>query len=229
MAAVIASTLLMPGLVDPDESDPLVRCGFLHRGPSGVISLLPIGHRVIRRIGAIVREELTAMGTQEVLLPVLQPAALWREPLGGTATRADEFGPALLGLRGRSGEHLVLAPSHEELAAQLVSACVGGDDDLPRTIFQIQLRFRDESAAGTLFKSREFVMADAYSFSSTVATMDAEYQRQAALLCSIVRRCGLNAELARADSGAMGGTVSHEVIARTPRARTSRRRSVRGL
>ena len=213
---MMTSQLVLPALIDAQESDPLVRFGFVHRGPSGVTSLLPLGYRVVRNIEAIIRDELVTLGAQEILLPVLQPASLWRQPLGASGTRADAFGAGLLHLRDRFGDELVLAPSHEELAAQVASGFVAAADDLPKTIFQIQLRFRDETAAGTLFRSREFLMADAYSFYPTAAMMEEGYRTQASILCSVVERCGLSADLARADSGAMGGGISHEVIARTP-------------
>lgn len=189
----------------------LVRGGFIRRSSSGIYAFLPLGLRVLRRIEAIVREELDGAGAQELLLPALQPAELWEK-----SGRAVVYEDILFTLEGRGGR-MVLGPTHEELATVTVAAEVESWRDLPLTVYQVQTKFRDEARPrfGPL-RGREFVMADAYSFDADAGSMNETYQRVHEAVCRVFERCGLEYRAVEADSAGMGGSVSHEVMVPSP-------------
>jgi prolyl-tRNA synthetase len=179
---------------------------------------MPLGQRVFVRVCAIVRDEMARVGAEEVTMPLLQPLALWERPIGGTA-RAQTFGAELFRLLDRTGRALVLAPTHEELATLLVAACVHDDRDLPRLVFQIHPRFRDQPLRRSrLPRAREFVMADGYSFHADRPSLDATYTAMRAAFLAVAVRCGLHVEVVQGDSGAMGGEASDELVATWPSA-----------
>lgn len=201
-----------------DPADLLAHAGYTLRLADGLYNLLPLGHRVLSRISSIVRREMTSVAAQEVAMPLIQPAKLWDHPIGDGVTRAEIFGTQLFRLAGESGDRLVLAPTHEEVATIVAAACIREVRDLPRVIFQIQPRFRDQicPAGAGLLHTREFVMADAYSFHSDRVGLDETYAAIRNAFSAVLSRCGVSAEVVRADTGSMGGEASEEFVASLP-------------
>lgn len=216
------SELLMPRAGASEaaaEGDPLVRAGYCLRLADGLYSLLPLGHRVLQRLAALVRRELVNVGAQELTLPLLQPRSLWERPLDASGTtRAAAFGSQLFAVSSSPAAPLVLSPTHEEVAAIVAAACLREPSDVPRTLFHIAPRFRDQqgSAALGLLRTREFVMADAYSFHADRADVLATYEAIKAALCRALDRAGLSALVVEADLGAIGGEASEELIVELP-------------
>jgi len=164
--------------------------------------------RSVRKIEAIIREEIDAAGGQELSMPALQPREIWDE-----TGRGDAFGDNLFSLQDRRGRSMVLAPTHEEVVTSIVKANVQSYRDLPLILYQIQTKFRDEPRprAG-LIRVREFSMKDAYSFNGGEESLEQTYQAMAHAYRNIFQRCGLPVLMADADSGAIGGKDSHEFI-----------------
>ncbi|MGH2352575.1 MAG: proline--tRNA ligase [Chloroflexota bacterium] len=198
---------------DPADADTpshrlLLRAGLIDQVAAGLYTMLPLGLRVQRKIEQIIREEITAAGGQEVLMPVLQPLELWQQ-----SGRDVEWGDALFRLQDRRERPLVLGPTHEEVITPLAGTFARSYRDLPVTPFQIQTKMRDEvrPRAG-LLRVREFVMMDAYSFDADEAGMDASFEAMRTAYQRIFDRCGLPVILVEADSGAIGGKESLEVV-----------------
>ena len=198
---------------DPADADTpshrlLVRAGFINQLSAGIYSYLPLAVRSLRKIEAIIREEMNAAGAQEVLMPVLQPEDLWQR-----SGRAASMGPTLFRLHDRRDRPLVLGPTHEEVVTTLVHQNVHSYRDLPLNLYQIQTKLRDEARprAG-LIRVREFAMKDAYSFDADEAGLDATYQRMVQAYRNIFARCGLDVVVVEADSGAIGGKDSQEFM-----------------
>ncbi len=189
----------------------LVRAGYIRRTSSGVYAFLPLGRRVLANVERLVREELGGAGVQEILLPALQPRELWE-----ASGRISVYEDILFGLEGRGGR-MVLGPTHEELATVTVSADVESWRDLPVSVYQVQTKFRDEARPRFgLLRGREFLMADAYSFDADEASMAASYERIHAAVGRVFDRCGVQYRAVEADSGGMGGSVSHEIMVPSP-------------
>jgi prolyl-tRNA synthetase len=199
-------------------SDLLVRAGYTHRLGDGLYTLLPLARRVLANIEAIFRREMARRGIQEVTMPLLQPAAPWDRRAGSGETRAEAFGPQLFRLAEGMGEPLILSPTHEEVAALVGSACIGDVRDLPRVVYQIQPRFRNQTCPPDhgLLHTREFVMADAYGFHADRASLDGTYLALRAAFSAIVSACGASARWVTADGGAIGGDESEELVAPIP-------------
>ena len=190
----------------------MLKAGMIDQVASGVYSYLPLAWRSLRKIEAIIREEMDAAGGQEIRMPVLQPAELWQE-----TERYSAFGDNLFTLDDRRGRAMVLAPTHEEVITKIVRTNIQSYRDLPAILYQIQTKFRDEPRprAG-LIRVREFDMKDAYSFDADEESLEASYQAMAQAYRNIYRRCGLSTLMVEADSGAIGGKDSHEFILPTP-------------
>lgn len=190
----------------------LIRAGYIRRAAPGIYTWLPLGLRVLGKIERIVREEMTAAGSQEVHFPALLP----REPYELT-NRWTEYGPNLFRLQDRKEADYLLAPTHEEMFTLLVKDLYSSYKDLPVTLFQIQTKYRDEARprAG-LLRGREFIMKDAYSFDIDDAGLDASYQAQRDAYERIFQRLGLDYVIVAATSGAMGGSRSEEFLSPTP-------------
>lgn len=202
---------------DPPEAETashrlMLRAGLIHQVAAGVYAYLPLAWRSVRKIEGIIREEMDAAGSQELLLPSLQPMELWEQ----TGRRAA-FGDNLFSLEDRRGRTMVLAPTHEEVITNIARANVQSYRDLPVILYQIQTKFRDElrPRAG-LMRVREFAMKDAYSFNADEESLEQSYQAMAQAYRNIYRRCSLPVLMAEADSGAIGGKDSHEFILPTP-------------
>ncbi len=188
----------------------LVRGGYIRRLASGVYSFLPLGLRVLHRIEAIIRDELDSVGCQEVLLPALHPLELW-EQSGRAAMFGSEALPALQ-VEGRGGS-FVLGPTHEEVVTVTVGAEVDSYRQLPVTVYQIQVKFRDEARPRFgLLRTRELIMADAYSFDVDPVAMRESYQDVFGAYLKIFARLGLDVYPVEASSGAIGGDVNHEFM-----------------
>ena len=187
----------------------LVRAGYIRRAAPGIYTWLPLGLRVLAKVEAVVREEMTAIGAQEVHFPALLP----KEPYEAT-NRWTEYGPNIFRLKDRRENDYLLAPTHEEMFTLLVKDLYSSYKDLPLALFQIQTKYRDEARprAG-LIRGREFVMKDAYSFDIDDDGLAASYDRQRAAYERIFTRLGLEYVTVAATSGAMGGSRSEEFLA----------------
>ncbi len=186
----------------------LLRAGYVRRAASGGFTWLPLGYRVLRRVEAVVREEMEAIGAQEVHFPALLP----REPYEASG-RWSDYGDNLFRLKDRRGADHLLAPTHEEVFTLLVKDLCSSYKDLPLSLYQVQTKFRDEARprAG-LLRAREFVMKDSYSFDVDDAGLAAAYARHRAAYVRIFERLGLPVVAVSAVSGAMGGSASEEFL-----------------
>lgn len=190
----------------------LVRAGYVRRTAPGVYSWLPLGLRVLRNVEKVVREEMGAIGAQEISLPALLP----REPYETTG-RWTEYGDALFRLKDRKGQDYLLGPTHEELFTSLVKGEYSSYKDFPVTLFQIQTKYRDEERprAGIL-RGREFIMKDSYSFTMDDEGLEEAYQAHRRAYQAIFDRLGVEYAICAATSGAMGGSASEEFLAISP-------------
>jgi len=186
----------------------LVRAGYIRRAAPGIYTWLPLGLKVLAKVERIVREEMDAIGAQEVRFPALLP----REPYEAT-NRWTEYGPNLFRLKDRKGVDMLLGPTHEEMFTLLVKDLYGSYKDLPLSLYQIQTKYRDEARprAG-LLRGREFVMKDSYSFDMDAEGLQASYDAHRAAYIKIFDRLGLEYVIVKATSGAMGGSASEEFL-----------------
>lgn len=187
----------------------LVRAGYIRRAAPGIYTWLPLGLKVLRKIEGIIREEMDAIGAQELLFPALLP----REPYEATG-RWTEYGDGIFRLHDRKGNDYLLGPTHEEMFTLLVKDLYGSYKDLPLSIYQIQTKYRDEARprAGVL-RGREFVMKDSYSFDVDDAGLEVSYQKHRDAYIRIFDRLGFEYVIVSAMSGAMGGSMSEEFLA----------------
>ncbi len=199
---------------DPADADIashklLLRSGMLRKTASGVYTFLPLGFRVLKKIEAIVREEMDATGAYEIMMPALQPSELWLE-----SGRWDDYGPELMRLNDRHDRGFCLGPTHEELITALVRDELRSYKQLPLTLYQIQVKFRDEIRPRFgLLRSREFIMKDAYSFHDSQESLQETYDAMSEAYGRICDRCGLEWRGVEADSGQIGGKVTTEFMA----------------
>ncbi|MBM4320337.1 MAG: proline--tRNA ligase, partial [Deltaproteobacteria bacterium] len=184
----------------------MIRGGFIRKLAAGIYSYLPLGWRVIRKVEQIVRQEMERAGALEVLMPALQPAELWME-----SGRWEKYGPELLRIADRRGSAFCYGPTHEEVIVDLVRRDVRTYRELPRNLFQIQTKFRDEMRprAG-LIRGREFIMKDAYSFDADLQGAQRSYREMYQAYGRIFARCGLQFRPVEAATGNIGGSSSHE-------------------
>ncbi len=208
------SNLLLPTLREvPAEAEVishqlLLRAGFMRKAAAGVYTLLPLAWRVIRKIEQIIREEMDRQGGQEIMMPIIQPAELWQE-----SGRWDVYGPELFRLKDRHGRDFCLGPTHEEIITSLVKGEVNSYKQLPLLLYQIQNKYRDERRPRFgLMRGREFIMKDLYSFDRDQAGLDVSYNKMYEAYISVFRRCGLKFRPVVADSGAIGGSDTHEFM-----------------
>ncbi|MCK4697683.1 MAG: proline--tRNA ligase, partial [Dehalococcoidia bacterium] len=186
----------------------LLKAGMIHQLAAGVYSYLPLALRALQKIENIIREEMNAVGGQELQMPVLQPLEMWRE-----TERDLAFGKGLFTLSDRRERPLVLGPTHEEVITELVKRNVQSYRDLPLLLYQIQTKFRDEPRPrGGLMRVREFGMKDLYSFDTNEEALNITYQKMIGAYKRIYERCGLDSVVVEADSGAIGGKESHEFM-----------------
>ena len=199
---------------DPAEAELashrlLLRAGMIRKNAAGIYSFLPLGWRSLHKIEEIVRQEMDAIGSQEIMMPVVQPAELWYE-----SGRWDVYGPELARLKDRHGRDFCLGPTHEEIVTSLVRSEVRSYRELPLSLYQIQVKFRDEVRPRFgLLRGREFIMKDAYSFHATQESLQEHYDQMAKAYGRICERCGLDYREVEADSGQIGGKVTTEFMA----------------
>ncbi len=196
----------VPASADVVSQQLMLRAGMIRRLASGLYSWLPLGLRVLRKVEHIVRQEMDAAGALEMLMPVVQPCELWEE-----SGRWDVFGPELLRFVDRHDRGFCLGPTHEEVITDIARRELRSYRQLPVTYYQIQTKFRDEIRPRFgVMRSREFIMKDAYSFHLDQASLEQTYQRMYQAYGNICQRMGLRYRAVEADSGAIGGSVSHE-------------------
>jgi prolyl-tRNA synthetase len=202
-----------PADADVASQKLMLRAGFIKRVASGVYTWMPLGLKVLRKVEAIVREEMNRAGAVELLMPAVQPAELWQE-----SGRWEKYGPELLRFKDRHQRDFVIGPTHEEVITDVVRRDVKSYRQLPLHLYQIQTKFRDEIRPRFgVMRGREFLMKDGYSFHADFADLKREYQVMYATYSRIFTRLGLAFRAVAADTGAIGGTGSHEfhVIAET--------------
>ncbi len=186
----------------------MIRSGMIRKLTSGIYSYLPLGYRVIRKLEQIIREEMNKAGAQEVHMPMVQPAELWQE-----SGRWSHYGKELLRVRDRHDHEYCLGPTHEEVITSIVRNDVKTYRQLPRNLYQIQTKFRDEVRPRFgVMRCREFGMKDAYSFDIDEEGAEKSYEKMFAAYNNIFRRCGLKFRPVEADSGSIGGKYSHEFM-----------------
>ncbi len=208
------SKYYMPTLKeDPADADIashklMLRAGMMRALSSGVYSYLPLGYKVIRKVESIVREEMDKSGALEVLMPAMQNAEIWQE-----SGRWEDFGPLMIKFEDRKKRQYCLGPTHEEVVADLIRDEIRSYKDLPYNLYQIQTKIRDEIRPRFgLLRAREFIMKDAYTLDADYKGLDEQYQVMYDTYSKIFERCGLDVRVVRADSGAMGGSSSHEFM-----------------
>ena len=213
--ALRMSTLYAPTLKEePAEADlashrVLLRAGMVRKAAAGVYTYLPLGWRSLHKIEQIVREEMDTIGSQEMLMPAMQPAELWLE-----SGRWELYGPELMRFKDRHGRDFCLGPTHEELVTSLVRHEVRSYKELPLSLYQIQVKFRDEVRPRFgLLRGREFIMKDAYSFHATQESLQEHYEAMSRAYARICERLGLKFRPVEAESGQIGGKVTTEFMA----------------
>jgi len=186
----------------------MIRAGMIRKLTSGIYSYLPVGYRIIRKLEQIIREEMNRAGAQEVFMPMVQPAELWQE-----SGRWQHYGKELLRFQDRHNRDYCLGPTHEEVITDLVRYEIQTYRQLPKNLYQIQTKFRDEIRPRFgIMRCREFGMKDAYSFDADEPGAEISYQKMFEAYQRIFTRCGLKFRAVEADSGAIGGSFSHEFM-----------------
>ncbi|HEY9135555.1 MAG TPA: proline--tRNA ligase [Pseudomonadales bacterium] len=184
----------------------MLRAGMIRKLASGLYTWLPTGLRVLRKVEAIIRDEMNQTGAQEVLMPVVQPAELWQE-----SGRWQQYGPELLRMTDRHQRPFCLGPTHEEVITDLARNQLHSYKQLPANFYQIQTKFRDETRPRFgVMRAREFIMKDAYSFHLDTASLQQTYEHMHQAYCNIFSRIGLEYRAVIADTGSIGGNASHE-------------------
>lgn len=190
----------------------LVRAGFIRQLGAGIFSYMPLAYRVVNRIMTIMRAEMNAIGGQEILMPVVQPADIWKE-----SGRYYQIGSEMGRFRDKNGHDMVLAMTHEEVVSDLVRGTIRSYRQLPALIYHLQTKWRDDPRprAGLIWV-REFIMLDSYSLDADWQGLDTQYQTHYDAYSRIFKRCGLSVVAVRSDSGMMGGKEAHEFMYLTP-------------
>ena len=212
---MLATKLYAPTLREvPSDADVvsqqlMLRAGFMRKTANGLYSFLPLGWRSIKKIEAIVREEMDRASAQEIMMPILQPAEIWKE-----SGRWNAYGAEMMRINDRHDNEFCLGPTHEEMITTLVKNEINSYRQLPVNLYQIQSKFRDERRPRYgLMRSREFIMKDAYSFDADEAGLEESYKSMYDAYTCIFNRCGLTFRPVEADSGAIGGSGTHEFMA----------------
>lgn len=184
----------------------MLRAGMIKKLASGIYSYLPLGYRTLKKVEKIVREEMDRAGAQEIFMPVLQPAEIWKE-----SGRWDTMGPEMMRMKDRHEREFVLGPTHEEVITDIIRNDISSYKSLPINLYQIQTKFRDERRPRFgLMRCREFLMKDAYSFHRSQESLDEEFENMKSAYTRVFERCGLTFRSVEADSGAIGGSGSQE-------------------
>ena len=197
-----------PGDAEVVSHQLMSRAGMIRKVAAGIYDYLPLGLKVIRKVENIVRVEMNKAGAIELLMPAVCPADLWEQ-----SGRWQQYGKELLRLKDRKETEFCIGPTHEEVVTEIVRGTVNSYRQLPVNLYQIQTKFRDEVRPRFgLMRGREFIMKDAYSFDATDEGANASYEKMRKAYCRIFERCGLQYRMVEADSGAIGGSFSHEFM-----------------
>jgi prolyl-tRNA synthetase len=189
-----------------------LRAGLVHMLTSGVYSYLPLGYKVLARVENIIRQEMNAIGCHELLMPALHPIEIWKKT-GRDVTLKE----VMITFDNKKGQHMCLGPTHEEIITDLAKHFIKSYRQLPVTLYQIQTKFRDEIRTRFgIVRACEFIMKDAYSFDRDAGGLKKNYDLQLQAYTKIFKRCGLDVIVVSADSGAMGGSISHEFLVAAP-------------
>ena len=189
-----------------------LRAGLVHMLTSGVYSYLPLGHKVLTRVEKIIRQEMDAIGCHELLMPALHPIEIW-EKTGRDKTLKD----IMITFENNKGQRMCLGPTHEEIITEIAKHFIKSYRQMPVTLYQIQTKFRDEIRTRFgIVRACEFIMKDAYSFDRDMEGLKKNYDMQLQAYTKIFKRCGLDVIVVSADSGAMGGSISHEFLVTAP-------------
>ncbi len=215
---VIPTLRQAPGDAEVPSHQLMLRAGLVRKLGSGSYSYLPLGLRSLNKVIAIIRDEMANAGAAEIFMPTLQPIDLWEQ-----TKRREAYGDNLFVVTDRHGRVQALGPTHEEVVTDLIGACISSYKDLPKTVYQIQTKFRDEFRPrfGVL-RSREFLMKDAYSFHTSLeggagsGSLDETYDKQYAAYQRIFERCGVPFMIVEAEAGPIGGNASHEFMVPSP-------------
>ena len=195
-----------PGDAEIESHKLMIRAGLMKKAAGGLYTYLPLGMRALNKVQKIVREEMDRAGALEIVMPILQPAKLWK-----TSGRWESMGPGMFRLKDRAQNDYALSPTAEEMVTDLVKGVVSSYRQLPVTVYQIQWKFRDEIRPRFgLMRSKEFLMKDAYSFDTSLEAADASYMAMFNAYKRVFERCGLKAYPVEADTGDIGGKFSHE-------------------
>ena len=201
----------VPSEAEAESHVLLLKAGMIRRLAAGVYALMPLGFRVFKKIERIIREEMDAAGAQELIMSALLPAEYYQQ-----SGRWDIFGTEMIKFKDRNGRDFCLGPTHEEIFAHVLRPELQSYKAMPKTIYQIQTKYRDERRPRFgMIRCREFVMKDAYSFDTDEAGLNASYQKMHDAYCRIFDRCGLQYVVVHADTGAMGGSGSQEFMVRS--------------
>src|SRR5438034_3171905 len=186
----------------------MLRAGLIRQLGAGIYLFLPLGQRVLDKVNAIIREEMNAIGGQEITMPVIHPAEIWKQ-----SGRWDGI-PEMFKLKDRHGREMCLGMTHEEVIAWLAAREIRSYRDLPQIWYQIQTKERDEARPRSgVLRTREFVMKDSYTLDPDVAALDRSYAAHEAAYRKIFDRCGLTYRVVQSDTGMMGGLGAHEFMA----------------
>src|SRR6266850_1719046 len=209
------SKSLVPTLrEDPADAEArshklMLRAGLVRQLAAGIYVWLPLGQRVLDRVNRIIREEMNAIGGQEMSMPVLHPAEIWRD-----SGRWDAIGPEMFRLKDRNDRDMCLAMTHEEVIAWLAAREIRSYRDLPQIWYQIQTKERDEARPRSgVLRTREFLMKDSYTLDPDAAALEVSYNAHKDAYCRIFDRCGITYVVVQSDPGMMGGSGSHEFMA----------------
>ncbi len=210
MSRLLSTTLReTPAEAEIVSHQLMVRAGLIQKVALGIYTYMPVGWRTLKKIEEIIRQEMDGFGAQELMMPIVHPAELWLE-----SGRWHVYGKELMRMKDRYDRDFLLAPTHEEVITSTIRQCIRSYKQLPLMAYQIQTKFRDERRPRFgVMRSREFVMKDCYSFDRDEAGLDISYEKMAQAYSNVFTRCGLNFRPVAADSGAIGGSGSHEYMA----------------
>lgn len=209
MSKLFAQTLReFPSDAEVMSHKLLIKAGYIKKVANGIYNYMPLMRRVLTKIENIVREEMNSAGAQELLMPFVQPKELWEE-----SGRWEIYGKELMRLKDRHDRDMCLGPTHEEVITSIAKDAIKSYKQLPVNLYQIQSKFRDEIRPRFgLLRGREFIMKDAYSFDLDESGLDKEYENMAKTYKKIFERCGLDTKMVQSDTGAIGGSMSHEFM-----------------
>lgn len=213
MTQILIPTLReVPKDAEATSHQLMMRAGLIRKLMAGVYTYLPLGFKVLSNIIAIVRSEMNNAGAQELLLPAIHPAEIWKK-----TGRYETMRDILMTVKKDEKQEIVLGPTHEEIITELAAAYISSYKDLPMCLYQIQSKFRDEARPRFgVIRSKEFIMKDAYSFDVSAEDLDVSYKKMYQAYKNIFDRCGLDYAIVSADTGDMGGDVSHEFMVKLP-------------